>query len=202
MASPLVDDIVVSTDDPNVMAAVRGMPVRALDRPPHLATDTASTDDVLRQVDGVLGGPSGGPELMVLLQVTSPLRERDLIARGIEMLQARPEADRLIEVTNQRLFTGRVADGWWQAGFPEDTRSQDLPALWYPSGRLYVFRCRVMFDRETPAGRDKCLALTAERERCTNIDHEEDFLWAEGVYSRFHAEFSHLNPEERSSEDQ
>ena len=192
MACSLIDEVVVSTDDAQVVAALANLPVRIIDRPSHLATDEASTDDVLLHVDENLGGGLAGPELMVLLQPTSPLRERGLIERGVKAMFDRPEADRLVEVTNQPLFTGAVVDGWWDPHYPEDTRSQDLPLLWYPSGRLYIYRCATAFGEPTPGGQ-KCLAEAAPRERCTNIDYEDDFLRAELVYNRFNADYEHLD---------
>lgn len=191
LACGAIDRTIVSTDDPRVTEAVAGLPVDVQMRPPELATDIASTHDVLRHVDAALGGDASGPELMVLLQPTSPLRERDQIGRGIAAMRQHPDADRLIEVTSQALFTGRIEDGWWLADFPETTRSQDLPPLWYPSGRLYIYRCANVFGAET-GQHDRCLAQTAPHERCTNIDHERDFLWAEHVYDTFALDYQHL----------
>jgi CMP-N,N'-diacetyllegionaminic acid synthase len=192
MASPVVDRIVVSTDDPRVTAAVTGLPVDVMPRPARLATDTASTDDVLRQVDAELGGSTAGPELMVLLQPTSPLREKGQIEAGVQAMRAAPRADRLVEVTSQALFTGRVEDGWWQADFPEDTRTQDLPAVWYPTGRLFIYRAATAFG-SVPPGDQRCLAQRAPRERCTNIDDEADLLWAARVYRTFAADYDYLD---------
>ena len=200
MSCPLVDQIVASTDDRQVVAALAALPVRIVDRPEHLAIDKASTHDVLRHVDAVLGGAAGGPELLVLLQPTSPLREQGQIERGIKAMLDCPDADRLIEVTSQNLFTGKVADGWWKADFPEDTRSQELPSLWYPSGRLYVYRCATVFDEKRQCA-EQCLAQPAPRERCTNIDHEEDFLWAELVYRRFATDYDYLGIESKLQTD-
>ena len=199
LTSSLVDRVVVSTDDAQVVAAVEGYPVTVMPRPADLATDTASTDDVLADVDRTLGGAAGGPELMVLLQATSPLREQGLVDTAVERMRQAPEAARLVEVTHQALFTGRVAGGWWDPAFPEDTRSQDLPALWYPTGRLYVYRCGAWFE-SAAAREERALALEAPRDRCINIDHESDFLWAEHVYRRFHSEYAFLeSPADRSS---
>lgn len=191
LASPVVDRTVVSTDDPAVVAALEGLPVEIIDRPAHLAGDQATSRDVIRHADALLGGSDGGPGLLVLLQPTSPLREADLIGRAVEAIAARPEADQLIELTSQVIGSGKIIDGWWQPNYPETVRSQDLAPVWYPSGRLFVYRCAPTFDF---VGRDpeRVLALTAPLEKCTNIDHEADFHWAEVVYRRFVKEFEYL----------
>ena len=191
LACPALDTIVVSTDDPQVSSAVAGLGVTVVERPAHLASDTARTGDVLRDVDAGLGGAAGGPELIVLLQPTSPLREAGLVDAGLRQIRACPSASRLVEVICQRLFTGRVVGDRWVADFPDGTRSQDLPPVWYPSGRLYVLRCAAVFDAG-PAAPQTCLARPGQRERCTNIDHEEDFAWARYVHDRYASDYDYL----------
>jgi len=193
LASTAIDRVVVSTDDDRVASAVSGRPVDVFDRPGELATDVASTDDVLREVDARLGGATSGPELIVLLQATSPLRAAGRIAEGVARMRRHPEAARLVEVTSQSLFSGTVKDGWWCPAFPEETRSQDLPQVWYPTGGLYIYRPEHWFDH--PADREaRSLALELPVERCVNIDHEYDFVWADVVYQRFKQDYSYLAP--------
>ncbi|MDA1306146.1 MAG: acylneuraminate cytidylyltransferase family protein [Acidobacteria bacterium] len=190
LAARTVTDIVVSTDDPAIVELTQHLPVRTLLRPPHLATDTASTDDVLKHVlsEGSGEGP-GTDRLVVLLQPTSPLREVGLIDEGVRLMHAHSEAARLLEVTRQALGTGRRDGVWWLPDFPEDMRSQEIPPLWYPTGRLYVYRPRLWFG---DGREERALALEADLERCTNIDHEVDFHWAQHVFERFEQEYRYL----------
>ena len=63
LASDL-DMVVISTDDPEILE-----PVEIIDRPEHLATDTATSEDVLRHALSLYPHDS-----VMLLQPTSPLR--------------------------------------------------------------------------------------------------------------------------------
>jgi len=67
--SKLIDTVVVSTDDWEITGlAMKYVPV--ITRPPELATDTATNEDVLRHAIKIFPGH----DWVVLLQPTSPLR--------------------------------------------------------------------------------------------------------------------------------
>lgn len=72
----VIDKVVVSTDDPEVVELVTRMTkATVIDRPAELATDTATNEDVLRHALSLY------PEFhwVILLQPTSPLRNsRDI----------------------------------------------------------------------------------------------------------------------------
>jgi CMP-N,N'-diacetyllegionaminic acid synthase len=68
--SALVDQVVVSSDDPQVLARVRP-PMQALERPAALAGPEASVFDAIAHVLDEVGGTW---DYVVLLQPTSPLR--------------------------------------------------------------------------------------------------------------------------------
>jgi hypothetical protein len=127
LGEPAIDQVIVSTDDVRAASMARELGVTVYDRPRELATDTSSTLDVLRQVGGRYAEERGVvPDVVVLLQPTSPLREADLIRRGLELMHADPAATSLLTVFPVRLFTGVIEDGCWRGNFPETTRSQEL----------------------------------------------------------------------------
>ena len=76
-----IDRVVVSTDDQEIFGAALWRSATALLRPPELATDTASAEDVLRHAVTVFPGY----EWTVLLQPTSPLRTSDDISECIKL---------------------------------------------------------------------------------------------------------------------
>ena len=67
-------DRVVSTDDPEASRLASKFPITVFKRPDVLSTDLASTFDVLKIVFNQLSEIGVLPELVVLLQATSPLR--------------------------------------------------------------------------------------------------------------------------------
>lgn len=69
-----IDELVVTTDSPEIKKYCVKMAVGFIDRPPELATDEASTEDVILHV---LKNKYYKANKIVLLQPTSPLRSVD-----------------------------------------------------------------------------------------------------------------------------
>ncbi|MDX1761035.1 MAG: acylneuraminate cytidylyltransferase family protein, partial [Christiangramia sp.] len=95
------DQIIVSTDDPDIKktAEAAGLKVPFL-RPPELANDTAGTQEVLLHALDFAISQGKTPEVIVLLQPTSPFREArhikealKLYDRDIEMVVSVKETD-------------------------------------------------------------------------------------------------------------
>ena len=82
-----VDRVIVSTDDPAVRDACKGLDVVVLGRSEFLSTDTACTVDVVRDVFRKLGIPG----VVILLQPTSPFREACDIDEAVRLLQRHPD---------------------------------------------------------------------------------------------------------------
>ena len=83
----VIDETVVSTDDPQIAAVALAAGVRVIERPAHLATDAASSEDAVRHVMGLVQS-----DWIVLLQPTSPLRHAADIDACIWMAQSKNES--------------------------------------------------------------------------------------------------------------
>ena len=83
--STLLTDIVVSTDDSEIaeVAKANTLSGRVLMRPAHLAEDETPTEPVVRHVLENLGYE---PDIIVLLQPTSPLRTGQQVDEAIRLL--------------------------------------------------------------------------------------------------------------------
>ena len=135
--SSKIDKIIISTDDEEAAEIAQDYSVEVLMRPKKLASDTASTFDVLNYVFCTqLKDNDISPQTVVLLQATSPLRENDLIDKGMKKFQQEKDADRLIELNQLKLF-GSVKSGEWVADFPEDTRAKNY--LYFLSKWSFVY---------------------------------------------------------------
>ena len=81
--SKYIDALVISTDDDEIRRAVEKIgTIIVRNRPPELATDTASSEDVMRDVAHLFPA-----DWYVLLQPTSPLRTTEDIDACIERAQ-------------------------------------------------------------------------------------------------------------------
>jgi CMP-N-acetylneuraminic acid synthetase len=80
-----VGRVVVSTDGADIAAAAESMSVPVIDRPPELATDTATVDAVVRHAVTEIGGRE---PVIVILYANVPVRPANLIDRAVNLLLA------------------------------------------------------------------------------------------------------------------
>ena len=189
--SKYVNRVVVSTDDQEIIKICNEMGIEVSVRPNFLATDEAATWDVLKDLYETWSNKRYHPELMVVLQPTSPLRKKDFIDQGIKLLIDDSPASGLISLYKLTIFTGRIRNSNWIADFPDNTRSQDIEPYYIPSGSLYIYRCNLTISVNNPYG-SKTLPLIEDKLNVVNIDVEDDFIQLERVFSYAKEEYSHF----------
>jgi len=139
-AARALDRIVVSSDSDAVLAAARACGVEALRRPAELATDTATTLEVIEHALNTCPGH----DVVVVLQPTSPLRTAADIDAALERFVASgaPSCVSVCEAEQSPYWMYRLGDD--QALLPivqgalQATRRQDLPAVYVLNGAVYV----------------------------------------------------------------
>lgn len=182
---------VVSTDDPAIAraAAELGAEVPFL-RPPDLARDETPTLPVVQHALRHLAAAEGyRPDLVVLLQPTSPLREARHIDEAIDLLLAEgaESAISLCPVEHSPFWMktvderGRVRP--FLPGAPVHLRRQDLPPVYRPNGAIYITRPEIVLDQNRLLGDDTVAYLMAP-EDSVDIDTELDLWLAEMLLQR------------------
>lgn len=190
--STQVTNIIVSTDDEKVAEIAEKEGAKVQWRPEHLAGDHCSMLAVLQfTVEKLRKKGHHIPEFLILLQPTSPLRELGLIDNALTKINETPEADRLIELVSQKLHSGKVVDGFWHSDSPETTRSQDLPEIFYPSGRLFIYRISQTVDVGSESG-SKTIVQQAAFNENINIDEQSDIDKLSTVFARNKDKFTYL----------
>jgi len=189
---PLISRVIISTNDSVIVDIAKSYDVEIVERSEELSTDTASTFDALKHVyyDYLLQ-KSIYPTFIVLLQPTSPLREKNLIEIGLEKINNDKNADSLVEVNKLVIGPGEIVNGYYKNKLPEETRSQDIEPIIFPSGRLYIYRCKNTIEKNSALGRNT-LPILADYERNINIDYESDFDKLEYVYKKNKNIYSYL----------
>lgn len=91
--SKLIDNCIVSTDDPEIEQVALSDNIEVIKRPRHLSTDTADTRSVLLHALSVC---PHNPDAVITLQPTSPLRTTDHIDHAINLFESTPLADSLV----------------------------------------------------------------------------------------------------------
>lgn len=132
---PQIGQIVVSTDSEEIKHVVRTLDIpgiTTISRPEHLASDMATTDEVL--VDAL---PCVVPDFVITLQATSPLTTSDDLSSAVAKYESEG-ADSLFTGVRSRRFV------WSLDGRPLNydpanrPRSQDFPGSFVENGAFYI----------------------------------------------------------------
>jgi N-acylneuraminate cytidylyltransferase/CMP-N,N'-diacetyllegionaminic acid synthase len=188
--SGLFDTVAVSSDSPDILEAARAAGADSLvERPPEMATDTASVQPaILHCLDTVERARGAACDSFVFLQVTSPLRTVADIAGAVALWEAhRPGS--VVSATPARsspYFTivEERDDGTVGLSKPTDppvTRRQDAPRCWDLNGAIYVF------DRARHAAAPRVLYSDTRlyempAERSLDIDTEADWAQIKSIF--------------------
>jgi CMP-N-acetylneuraminic acid synthetase len=194
----VIDRLVLSTDSPEVadIGRTAGIEVPFM-RPPALAADDTPMLPVVQQALDALGEAGWRPDIVALLQPTSPLRRPEHIRRAVEMLRA-TGADSVVSVVElpQHFspdYVMRVDAGRLVPFLPEGariTRRQDARRAYVRDGTVYVFWRRTLERYRSIYGED-ARPLVIDAAESLSIDTIEDWntaaeriLAARGVANR------------------
>jgi CMP-N-acetylneuraminic acid synthetase len=183
-ASGAFDRIICSTDDAQIAERAASFGIEVHRRPAQLATDTASVTDVAIDLLKTAGAPA--PELLALVQPTSPFVLGTQIRRLCEAVAADPSArsgqtvhkvPHNYHAWNQRI----VRDGYVEFKHPEERKiaysKQRKPEL-HAFGNLIVVRCAALLGGEgffaTPS-----VAIEVPWPYYLDVDGPEDLKVAE-----------------------
>ena len=183
--SKLFDEIFVSTDSAEYASVARewGANVPFL-RNKELATDTASSWDVVK--DSIINYKKEGKEFetVALLQPTSPLRNSDDIVNGYKLLIEK-EANAIVgvcEVDHSPLWSNVLPvddslDNFLDQNVINAPR-QSLPTYFRINGAIYIVGINYLLATDN-LYKDKSYALKMSKEHSIDIDDEMDFIIAE-----------------------
>ncbi|MBJ6137372.1 cytidylyltransferase domain-containing protein [Marinobacter litoralis] len=190
LAANLGARILVTSDDEEILEIARqyrSQGVAAHKRPSKLATDTASTVDVL--IDAVHAERRVGcdPETVVLLQPTSPLRNAGDIRDALECFRENGQNNTVVtvcEVDHPTAWTGTIGDGCKLEGIDlSGKRSQDYQKEYRLNGAVYVAQVSMLLTTKSLFS-ESLIASVMPRERSLDIDDELTFKVCEAVFDR------------------
>jgi CMP-N-acetylneuraminic acid synthetase len=190
LGSRLLTRAVLSTDDPEIAAVGRELGVEVpFERPGDLARDdTPSLPVVQHAVEWLRAHEDWGPDLVVLLQPTSPLRKAQHIDEAVSRLQS-AGADTVVSVVEvphrfspyalMELDDSQLRE-FWTGPTPFDRyRRQDMPILYARNGpAVLLTRTPILFDLQTFYG-PVTLPYVMSAEDSVDIDTPLDLRIAE-----------------------
>ena len=185
LQSSWIDELIVNTDSPEIAAVAReyGAQVPFL-RAPELATDTATTMDVLVDTFDWYENQGRSFDLVILLQPTSPLRTKDDIDQALQVYREK-QAEAVVSVCpveHHPFWSNRLpADGCLDKFLrPEaiNTPRQQLPEYYHLNGALYLAAIDRLRELNSFFG-PRTYAYVMPRERSVDIDTLLDLHLAE-----------------------
>ncbi len=171
-----VDRVVLSSDDEAIMQAARDCGCEVpFTRPAHLATDMATSIDVVLHALDALPGHG----IVILLQPTSPMRTAaDIDAACRQLLDSGAPACVSVTLAEQSPYwMYRVSDSQHLQPLlelpPGATRRQDLPPVYTLNGAIYVARTDWL-RRSRTFVKAETVAYRMPAERSIDIDTMDD----------------------------
>ncbi len=179
--SRYIDDIIVTSDDEEILSMATQYAVSTVKRPEHLASDTASSFDAVMHAVAHLSAY----DYIVLLQPTSPLREAKHIDEAVELLESK-HADAVVsvcETEHSPLWSNTLPkDGNMVDFLREDLigkRTQDLETFYRLNGAVYICQQEKLLQEKRFFLQQNIYAYVMSKESSVDIDEALDFRLAE-----------------------
>jgi len=185
-ASGVIDRLVLSTDSPEIADVGRqaGLEVPFL-RPAALAADDSPMLPVVLHAIDALTASGWTPDIVVILQPTSPLRRAEHIRDAVTLLRetAAHSVVTVVEVPKHLSpdYVMRIEDGRLRTFLPEGervTRRQDVRPAYSRDGTVYACRVSTIETFGSIYGED-CRPLLIDARDSLSIDSPADWDTAE-----------------------
>ena len=180
LESKVFDHVLVSSDDDKILAVAKRYGAMVVKRPKKLATDRIRPEpamlhvlEKLKQTDGYT------PDIITLLQPTSPLRDAQDIKKAAELMLSKM-ADAVVSVLeiDRRLLKSFITDSngylihFTKAGFML-MRRQDLPSVYFTNGAIYMVEAR-FFLKTRSLFPKRVLPYVMSQEKSYDVDTKKD----------------------------
>lgn len=177
--SKCIDQTFVSSDDEVILEIASNQGANCIVRPKNLAEDSSSMESVIIDFIKQINEKAIEFKYLVLLQPTSPLRDRNDIEEACKIF-LRLKADSLISVTktDSSVFKTLILnkDGFLQAAFKDNFPSmnrQELPSAYKPNGAIYIIDKDLFIDNPT-FFQKKTVMYEMDAKRSIDVDSIED----------------------------
>ena len=181
----IVDKIIVSTDNEKIakVSKTAGAEVPFL-RPKNISRDNSSTIDVVRHIIRFLSSKqSYKPDIITILQPTSPLRSAKMINQSINILK---KSKCTSVITVSKIKTHHFSAFWhndshlkpFRSDFTKYSRRQTIPPLYYPTGSIYTLWNETLKKYDSLYG-PRIKPLITKDEIEIDIDNSFDMFMAE-----------------------
>ena len=181
LESGVCDSVVVSSEDEEILNTAMSHGADTDQRPPALAQDDSTVDDVLAEYIDRTG--LDDQSVIMLLQPTSPLRQavhiKDSLAWFRENAEHQSHAQILMSVyqIDSRFVYAYQEDGSlmkpicdWASAYQH---RQNLPNIYLPNRAIYIFTVGAFLE-ERKIPKNRIVPFVMSEEESVDIDTEED----------------------------
>lgn len=179
VSSDVIDKTYVSTDDTQIKSVSQAAGADVIDRPDELARDTSSTEDALLHA---VENMDENPDIVVLLQCTSPLRRENDISDTVQLVKT-GEYDSALSCSEDHSFYWEIEP---ESAVPvnydpvERKRRQDISPRYQENGSIYVVTEEILRERHCRLG-GKIGIHEMPKEMSFEIDTPEDYRIVEAI---------------------
>lgn len=187
LCSSSITRTIVSTDNAEIKdIALKYGAEAPFIRPSEFAEDHSPTEPVLLHALDELKKSGEDPDVVILLQPTSPIRLDGTLDRAIELFKSSGYDSMLSVHAGHHFYWKGIADPKAQYDFTSRPRRQDVPEsdrLYAETGSIYITKTSVLRENENRLG-EKIGIFPMSLEESFDIDTESDFKFLEGIASR------------------
>jgi CMP-N,N'-diacetyllegionaminic acid synthase len=168
------NDIIVSSDSRIIKKISQNEKVLFDQRPKSLSSDKSKVYRTIIHVIqkfNVLNKYS----YIALLQPTSPIRPKNIINKGINVLKRNKKFENLIHLEKTNYNIGAVNNNEWTPIRKDITRTQDIVNQYRPSGCLFLYKMKNIENYKLFQKRKIFGFKKRDTIETVNIDEESDF---------------------------
>ena len=171
-------DVVVTSDDEEILNVAGKLGAATHRRDPSLATDGATLDEVVAGTLADIEGEQGRSyELIVTLQPTSPLLAAATLDEAIDRLIAEPELDTILTAVDDTHLTWSKRGGTFEPNYARRVNRQELAPVYRETGGLIACRASTLAGGSRIGPRTTLLVVSGAE--AIDIDTREDWALAE-----------------------
>lgn len=190
--SKYLNRVIVSTEDEEIAEISRKYGAEVIERPDELAKDESPTIDAIFHALEVLKTENYNPDIIILLQPTSPLRNAEDIDNAMELF-LNCDCESVVSVCEMEhppYWSFVIEEGYLKSLFDERylrMRRQDLAKAYIPNGAIFISRVQTLYKyKEFYCNYN--IPYIMPIERSVDIDNELDFMLAELLMKKYGVE--------------
>jgi len=188
LKSRYINRVIVSTEDEEIAEIPKKYGAEVIKRPKELAKDSTPTIEVIFHILDAMGTKNYNPEVIILLQPTSPLRNMNDIDSAINLF-LKNDCESVVsvcELEHSSYWNFEIKEEYLKPIFGEKylrMRRQELPKVYMPNGAVFVSTPEVLRKYQSFYCA-KTIPYIMPMKRSVDIDKLIDFEFAEFLLKR------------------